>query len=145
MLNTREPVSSLIHGPLVTVAPEATLRAAAQQLYTDTIGALAVQGGEGIVGVLSERDVVDALARGADPDVATVGEHCSHPVVTARPGDPVLDVGLQMLDGGIRHVPLVNEFGRPEGMVSLRDLLRPLILQAMTPHERVEPGAADGT
>lgn len=142
MLNTREPVSSLSHGPLVTVGPEVTIRAAAHQLYADTIGALAVQGEHGIIGVLTERDVIDALAKGVDPDVATVAEHLSAPVITARPGDPVLDVALQMLDGGIRHIPVVDEMGRAQGMVSLRDLIRPLVLQAMTPAERPGPGAA---
>lgn len=141
MLNTREPVSSLSHGPLVTIDPGATLRGAAHQLYADTIGALAVEGEEGIVGVFTERDLVDAIARGADPDRATVADHLSSPVVTARPGDPVLDVALQMLDGGIRHIPLVDDVGRAQGMVSLRDLIRPLVLQAMTPPERIEPGA----
>lgn len=139
MLSTREPISTLSHGPLVTVAPEATLRDAAQQLYADTIGALAVLGEHGIVGVLTERDLVDALAKGADPDIATVADHLSAPVISARPADPVLDVALQMLDGGIRHIPLVDEYGRAQGMVSLRDLIRPLVLQAMTPPERVAP------
>jgi CBS domain-containing protein len=143
MLNTRVPISTLSHGPLVTVGADATLRAAAHQLYADTIGALAVMGAEGIVGVLSERDLADALAKGADPDVATVAEHLTSPVITARPDDPVLDVALQMLDGGIRHIPLVDEYGRPQGMVSLRDLIRPLVLQAMTPPERLVPGAGD--
>jgi CBS domain-containing protein len=141
MLNTREPISTLSHGPLVTVAPEATLREAAHQLYADTIGALAVVSGHGIVGVLSERDLVDALAKGADPDSATVADHLSAPVITARPADPLLDVALQMLDGGIRHIPLVDEYGGVQGMVSLRDLIRPLVLQAMTPPEHLAPGA----
>jgi CBS domain-containing protein len=145
MLNTREPVAGLSHGPLVSIAPSATLREAAHQLYADTIGALVVIDAGGIAGVLTERDLVDALALGADPDVATVSTHLSAPVVTARPDDPVLDVALQMLDGGIRHVPLVDALGHPQGMVSLRDLIRPLVLQAMTPAERPEPGAADGS
>ena len=137
MLHTREPVSTVGHAPLVTVGPEATIRTAAHQLYADTIGALAVVGPQGVIGVLTERDVVDALAKGVDPDVATVADHLSAPVISARPGDPVLDVALQMLDGGIRHIPLVDEFGSALAMVSLRDLIRPLVLQAMTPAERV--------
>jgi CBS domain-containing protein len=144
MQNTREPVSTLGHGPLVTIAPDATLRMAAHQLYADTIGALAVQGREGLVGVLSERDVVNALARGADPDTATVAEHLSTPVITARLGDPVLDVALQMLDVAVRHLPLVDEFGHAQAMVSLRDLLRPLVLQAMTPAPVPGPDAPHG-
>ena len=53
--------------------------------------------------------------------------------MSARPDDTVLDVALQMLDAGTRHLPVVDDLGRAQGMVSLRDLLRPLVLQAMTP------------
>ena len=142
MLSTREPVSTLSHGPLVTVSAAVTLRFAAHQLYQDTIGALAVVEDDEVVGVITERDLVDALARGADPDTATVAQHLTTPVVTARMTDPVLDVALQMVDGGIRHIPLLDDLGHPQGMVSLRDLIRPLILQAMTPPERRPEGAA---
>jgi len=44
----------------------------------------------------------------------------------------VLDVALLMLEAGTRHLPIVDEVDRPQGMVSLRDLLRPLVVQAMT-------------
>jgi len=138
MLNTRESASTIGHGPLVTIPPEATLRDAARRLHADTIGALAVQGEHGLVGVIGERDVVDAAARGVDLDVARVSDHLSRPVISARPEDTVLDVALQMLDAGTRHIPLVDDIGRAKGMVSLRDLLRPLVLQAMTPPERVD-------
>jgi len=133
MLNTREPASSIGHGPLVTIPPDATLRDAARRLHADTIGALAVQGEHGLVGVFGERDLVDAVARKVDLDVARVADHLSCPVITARPDDTVLDVALQMLDAGTRHMPLVDDLARSQGMVSLRDLLRPLVIQAMTP------------
>jgi hypothetical protein len=41
-----------------------------------------------------------------------------------------------MLDEGIRHLPLVDRYGRAEAMISLRDVERPLLLQAMTPPAR---------
>ncbi len=136
MLNTREPASTIGHGPLVTIPPDATLRDAARWLRRDSIGALAVQGEHGLVGVFAERDLVDAAAHHVDLDTARVEDHLSRPVITARADDTVLDVALQMLDAGTRHLPMVDDLGRPQGMVSLRDLLRPLILQAMTPPAR---------
>jgi CBS domain-containing protein len=133
MLNTREPASTIGHSPLVTIPPDATLRDAARRLHSNTIGALVVQGDNGLVGVFAERDLVDAVVRRVDLDEARVADHLTCPVITARPEDTVLDVALQMLDAGTRHLPMVDELDRPQAMVSLRDLLRPLVLQAMTP------------
>ena len=136
MLNTRQRAEVIGHGPIVTIPDDATLRDAAGLLHSHSIGAAAVSGPNGLVGMISERDIVDAVARRADLDTARVVDHLSAPVMSARPEDTVLDVALQMLDTGTRHVPLVDALGRPSAMVSLRDLLRPLILQAMTPPEQ---------
>jgi CBS domain-containing protein len=138
MLNTREPASAIGHGPLVTIPPDATLRDAARLLHRNTIGALVVEGEHGLVGVFAERDLVDAVVRRIDLDVARVADHLSCPVITVRPEDTVLDVALQMLDAGTRHLPVVDALDRPKGMVSLRDLLRPLVLQAMNPRGAVD-------
>jgi CBS domain-containing protein len=105
---------------------------AARLLHAESIGALAVSVDRELVGVIAERDIVDAVGRRIDLSVARVSDHLSSPIVSARPSDTVLDVALQMLDVGTRHLPLVDAFGHPQGMVSLRDLLRPLVLQAMT-------------
>lgn len=133
MQHTREPVAMFSHGPLVVATPEMTLRDAARLLHTSSIGAVAVRGEQHLIGIFSERDLVDALGVGADPDLTTVGAHMSHTFISARPSDLVVDVALLMLEDGIRHVPLVDEYGKDHGMVSLRDLIRPLVLQAMTP------------
>jgi CBS domain-containing protein len=135
MPNTRERATAIAHGPLVTISARCTLREAAGLLHSESISALVAQDEEGLAGVLTERDVVDAVARGIDFDEALVQDHLSRPIMSVRPEDTVLDVALQMLDAGTRHLPVIDDLGRPQGMVSLRDLLRPLVLQAMTPPE----------
>jgi CBS domain-containing protein len=140
MLNTRQRAENVGHQPLVTIPADATLSDAAGLLHSDSIGVLAVEGSGGLIGVIGERDIVDAVARRVDLAVARVADHLSSPMISARPTDTVLDLALQMLDAGTRHLPLVDDLDRPQGMVSLRDLLRPLVLQAMTPHE---PATAD--
>jgi CBS domain-containing protein len=135
MPNTRERATAIAHVPLLTIPPSATLREAARILYSSSIGALVAEGEHGLVGVLTERDLVDAVARGVNLDTALVQDHLSSPIMSVRPDDTVLDVALQMLDGGTRHLPVVDQLGHAQGMVSLRDLLRPLVLQAMTPPE----------
>jgi CBS domain-containing protein len=136
---TRDKASEHGSATLIATAPTTTLRAAAQELYRADIGILAVRDEGHLVGLLSERDLVRAVAHHADLDTLTVAEAMSSPPVTARPDDPVLDVALVMLDDGIRHLPLVDEYGRQAGLISLRDLIRPLVLQAMTPPEPVVP------
>ena len=133
---TTEPASAYGHAPLISVDPDTSLQAAAELLHGKDIGAVAVTEGTKLVGVLSERDVVRALARGgasADP----VSDWMTSSPITARPDDPVLDVALLMLEEGIRHLPLVDAYGKQVGMISLRDIERPLLLQAMTPPPRV--------
>lgn len=115
---TREPV---------VVPPQAALRVAAEVMADHSIGAVVVATNRGMVGILSERDVVDALASGADPDEATVASSMSREVVSLRPTDVLYDAAVDMLDLGIRHVPIVGERGAVLGMVSVRDLLRPLL------------------
>ena len=135
-LHTAERAIDHGHSPLISVGPTATLREVARVLDANAIGAVAVLDGPTLVGLLSERDVVRALRRGADPDADWAETWMSRSPVTARPGDHILEVALQMLDEGIRHLPLVDAYGRAEGMISLRDIERPLLLQAMTPPSR---------
>jgi CBS domain-containing protein len=83
------------------------------------------------IAVLCERDVVAALARGIDPDTTRVREVMSRRLVSARPDDPVYEVAMQMIDEQIRHLPLLDDEGRLSGVVSSRDLLRPLLLDTL--------------
>ena len=115
---TREPI---------VVAPEASLRMAADVMSRHSIGAVVVATDRGAVGILSERDVVAALASDADPDRTTVAAAMSHAVVSVRPQDTLYDAAVDMMDLGIRHVPVLDDRGGVLGMVSVRDLLRPLL------------------
>jgi CBS domain-containing protein len=119
---TREPV---------IVPPQMSLRVAAGMMAQHSIGALLVAVDRRTVGILSERDVVNALASGADPDEATVAGAMSHDVVSVRPDDTFYDAAVDMLDLGIRHVPVLDERGAMLGMVSVRDLLRPLLTASL--------------
>ncbi|HEY8546961.1 MAG TPA: CBS domain-containing protein [Acidimicrobiales bacterium] len=116
--------------PAVTVDPDATLRTVARQLWESNVGAAVVRGeATSIAGVISERDVVAQLAVGADPDEVTAAEAMSRNVVSAQPADPVLDIVFLMLDAGVRHIPVVEgDVDRLVGVVSMRDLLKPLLI-----------------
>jgi signal-transduction protein with cAMP-binding, CBS, and nucleotidyltransferase domain len=115
---TREPV---------VLPPQASLRVASEVMAAHSIGAVVVATERSVVGILSERDIVTALAAGADPNQATAAGVMNHDVVSVRPDDTLYDAAVDMLDLAIRHVPVLDEWGAVLGMVSVRDLLRPLL------------------
>lgn len=115
----------------VTISPQMTLRLATEVMAAESVGALLVTTGPGELGILSERDVVEALASGADPDAATVASAMSHDVVSVRPDDTLYDAAVDMLDLGFRHVPVLDKRGDVLGVVSVRDLLRPLLTASL--------------
>jgi signal-transduction protein with cAMP-binding, CBS, and nucleotidyltransferase domain len=111
----------------VIVPPEISLRRVADVMAGHDIGAVIVGTTRNVLGIVSERDIVGALAAGADPDQATAAGAMSVAVVSVRPTDTVYDAAVDMLDLGIRHVPVLDDRGEVLGMVSVRDLLRPLL------------------
>ncbi|MBO0892975.1 MAG: CBS domain-containing protein [Acidimicrobiales bacterium] len=117
------PVRAMMTSPVITVTGEATLRAVAELLATEGMGALVVEGPSGSFRVVTERDLVLALADGADPDVSRAADVATPDLITADPEDMVKDVAGVMADYGIRHVP-VQVDGNVVGMVSARDILR---------------------
>jgi CBS domain-containing protein len=112
----------------VVVAPDATLRDVARSLYLEDVGAAVVSESEDVLGVISERDVVRQLALEDDPDQATVARAMTHHIATARPDDSLLDVVYQMIDANVRHIPVVHADGHVAGIVSIRDVIRPLLV-----------------
>jgi len=133
--------------PAVVVAPRDTLRDVALQLWEAGVGAAVVPGdATSIAGVISERDVVAQLAIGADPDTVTADQAMSRNVISAQPADPVLDVVFLMLDAGVRHIPVVDDdLDQVLGVVSMRDLLRPLLVEHFGGTPDGSPnGASDG-
>src|SRR2546428_13096325 len=98
------------------------LREAATQMAERRVGAAIVLDGERLVGILTERDVLLAVA--SDRDKSATVEDCMtrHPE-TVEPSDTTDHAAALMIHGGFRHLPVV-EGGRVVGIVSSRDLIR---------------------
>ncbi|SEM86866.1 cyclic nucleotide-binding/CBS domain-containing protein [Nonomuraea pusilla] len=94
----------------------------ARRMTEKNVGALAVLEGDRVAGVITERDVVTALATSEDPLSLTAGTCASTDMKVAGLDEDTREVARRMLDHGIRHMP-VDEAGRLVGMVSMRDLL----------------------
>jgi CBS domain-containing protein len=119
-MNVRDGMTQLV----LTIGPTHTLREAATQMSRRGVGAAVVidpeQDG---VGILTERDVLDSLAAGQDPDRELVGQHRTHDLVVASPDWTLEQAAAAMVRGGFRHLVVVQ--GQDvSGLLSMRDIVR---------------------
>ena len=130
----------------VTAAPEESLRDAARKMRRGAMSCLPVVHDDRIVGILTERDVVEAVANGAAPAVARVLEYLNDGGSCVGLDDDSADALIKMLAIGCRHLPVVDG-GRLVGMVSARDLYLMLARGAQSQEQRVPSlvGALPGT
>jgi CBS domain-containing protein len=118
-------------GQVYSVAESATLKEAAELLDQRKVGAMVILNEAGsVIGVISERDIVRAVARhGAAGLKQPVSDSMSRQVVTARPRETIEAAMDRMTDRRIRHLPVV-EGGRLMGVVSIGDLVKWRIAEA---------------
>jgi CBS domain-containing protein len=110
---------------VVTVAPEATLMEVARTLSEKRIGAVVVSdSGAAVLGILSERDIVRAVAtNGARALDEPVSRYMTAKVVTCTTGSAINDLMETMTTGKFRHVPILDN-GRLIGIVSIGDIVK---------------------
>jgi CBS domain-containing protein len=130
-LDGRNRVQRLAQRPAVYVHANDNLRRAASVLIEESIGAALVRGTHGAAGLISERDIIRALAEGASPDRTRVEEVMADELLTVTPNDELLDAVHRMLDSEVRHLPVVED-GVAFGMLSARDALRALVEETET-------------
>jgi CBS domain-containing protein len=109
---------------VVTVGPDHTLRQAAQLMSERRTGSAVVSDpdGEGC-GIITERDVLNAIAAGLDPDTARTADHLTWDVVYAGPAWTLEEAASAMVRGGFRHL-VVLEDDEVLGVISVRDIVR---------------------
>ncbi|MFV2102289.1 cyclic nucleotide-binding/CBS domain-containing protein [Micromonospora sp. LOL_024] len=119
-MQVREAMSSEI----LVVGPEHTLRQAARMMSERGIGSAVVidPDSEGI-GIMTERDVLNAIGAGLDCDVERTGAHLTSDVVYAGPQWTIEEAAAAMARGGFRHLVVLD--GREvAGVISVRDIMR---------------------
>lgn len=111
---------------VATVASDASLADAAAALRDHGVGALVVSNdGRQIVGILSERDIVRAVAaHGASALGRSVSTTMSVDVATCTPADVSEDLARLMTDRRIRHLPVVDDSGMLSGIISIGDVVK---------------------
>lgn len=127
-------VGDLAQPNVLTVAPEDCLADAAMLVATHGVGALAVMDGDSLLGIITERDLVRAMAEGHPPRVATVAQFMTADPIVAE-ADMPLDAALRMMvEAGVRHLPVMAE-GQLLGMVSMRSLLEQQVWRRNPDHD----------
>jgi len=107
---------------LLTIDPRSSLRRAARVMTDRGVGCAVVVEREEVAGIITERDILHAVADGRDVDATTVDDAMTREVVSGQPGWDILKAVRTMTEGGFRHL-LVMEMDGPVGIVSLRDLM----------------------
>ena len=119
-MQVRDAMSS----DVLSIGPTHTLREAARLMSQRKVGAAVVLDGDSEgPGILTERDVLDALGSGQDPDAEIAGDHLTSDLVVAAPDWPIERAAEAMVRGGFRHL-VVCEGDDVIGMLSVRDIVR---------------------
>jgi CBS domain-containing protein len=119
-MQVRDGMSTVV----LTVGPGHTLRNAARLMSERRVGAAVVLDPESPgPGILTERDVLDAIGQGQDPDAELVGAHLTGDVVFAAPDWSLEEAAVAMVRGNFRHL-VVTEGGDIAGVLSVRDVVR---------------------
>lgn len=111
---------------VLTVGPGHTLRQVAEMMAKRRVGAAIVFDPESSgPGILTERDILRAVAEGTDLDTARVADHHVDNVTLAAPTWSLEHAAETMLRGGFRHLIIINERGTEiVGVLSMRDIVR---------------------
>jgi CBS domain-containing protein len=119
-MQVRDGMTSVI----LSIGPSHTLRAAAKLMSERGVGAAVVMDPDGLgPSIITERDLMNAVGAGQDPDRELVADHLTRDVVLAAPGWSLEEAAATMVHGGFRHL-LVVERGEMAGILSVRDVVR---------------------
>jgi CBS domain-containing protein len=125
-IRATDPVGTVVSTPVATVRPTATLREAARLLAADRVGLLVVLDHRGVRGVLSERDVVAAVADGEDVEIERVADYLVDDLVTVDEKVSIDAAARTMSEAELRHLTVARE-GEVIGVVSIRDVVAALL------------------
>jgi CBS domain-containing protein len=108
---------------VATIAPEATIKRAADWLHAKNVGSLVVTSGNSILGIISEREIVRALSQyGEEVASMAVRDIMRHGLVTVAPEDDLNRVMKLMTRHRVRHMPVLRD-GKLCGIISIGDVV----------------------
>jgi len=116
-------IAEVMNKSVLTVEPSASIGEAAEKMIEAGVGAVVVmEDMVRIVGIVTERDLMRAVAQRARAAEARVRQWMTESVVTIEPDTEIKDAAKMMFEKNFRHLPVVNKEGRLMGIASLRRL-----------------------
>ncbi|WP_197380090.1 CBS domain-containing protein [Mycolicibacterium mengxianglii] len=129
---------------VATIAAQTSVSGLLQELALHNIGAMVVVSSEGVVGIVSERDVVRQLnEHGAQLLGRPVAEIMTTMVATCTPTDSVDSLSALMTRNRVRHVPVLDN-GRLAGIVSIGDVVKTRMEELQAEHEQLQAYISQG-
>ncbi len=117
-------IRDIMRSDVLAVEMAATLQEAAESMRDRKISSLVVTEHDRLVGIMTERDMVTAMADGVDAEVAHVRDYMTANPTSTTPDASVEEATQVMLEHGFRHLPVIEGDQRLVGIVSIRDLAR---------------------
>src|SRR5262249_60560082 len=106
-----------------SVPPSTRLHDVVAEMQKRRVAAVVVSEGGRVVGIFTERDLLNRIVGLALNDHLTIGEVMTRSPCTLTPDDRIADAVRLMTDRGYRHIPLVDAGGAEAGLVSARDIV----------------------
>ena len=136
-MNVRDGMTNVV----LTVGPAHTLREASRQMSARRVGAAVVTDSEHAgIGILTERDILDSVGAGQDPDTELVADHRTSDVVFASPEWTLEHAATAMVRGNFRHLVVIED-NEVIGLLSMRDIVRCWSGTAGAPADRARAAA----
>jgi len=120
-------IGPLAASPVLTLGPNETLAVAARAIWAHHTGSAVVVAAGQPPGIITERDLLRAVAESVDVANTKVRDYVTPDAVTITPSWEVVDAARLMIDRGFRHLLVVNEAGKLLGIVSIRDMVKALV------------------
>jgi CBS domain-containing protein len=119
-MNVRDGMTDVV----LMLGPAHTLREASRQMSGRGVGAVVVTDSEQAgIGILTERDILDSVGAGQDPDAELVADHRTSDVVFASPSWTLEQAAEAMVRGNFRHLVVIENY-EVIGLLSMRDIVR---------------------
>lgn len=129
---------------VATITPTTSVRGLLTELAVHNIGAMVVVSPDGVVGIVSERDVVRSLdEKGAEVLNRPVSEIMTSVVATCEPADSVDSLSALMTRNRVRHIPVLAD-GRLAGIVSIGDVVKTRMEELEAEHQHLQAYITQG-
>ncbi len=121
-------VDDIMTTPPLVVSPDEDVVSIAKKMLEHGYGSALVVEDDKLIGIVTERDLLYALAQGDEGIQLKARDVMSEDPITVKAKTDIMEAIKIMKDANVRHLPVVDDRGRPVGVVAFRDILESLML-----------------